>query len=51
MILQTAQARTDEPDRKTNEGCMSCSHSELEVKWREICERINVDADLDEHGQ
>ncbi len=51
MILQTAQARIDEPNRKPNEGCVSCSHSESEFRWREICERIKVDADLDEHGQ
>jgi hypothetical protein len=51
MMLQTAQASTDELDRKTNEGCVSCSHSESEVRWREICERIKVNADFDEHGQ
>jgi hypothetical protein len=50
MMLQTAQVSTDEPDRMTDEGCVSCSHSESEVRWREICERIKVDADLDEHG-
>jgi hypothetical protein len=28
MILQTAQARTAEPDHKPNEGCALCSHPE-----------------------
>jgi len=51
MILQTTQARTDKPDHKPNEGCASCSHSESEIKWKEICERIKVDTELDEHGQ
>jgi len=51
MILQTAQARTAEPDHKPNEGCALCSQPELEIRWKEICERIKVDADLDERGQ
>jgi hypothetical protein len=51
MILQTTQAKTDEPDLKPNEGCAWCSHSKSEIRWKEICERIKVDADLDEHGQ
>jgi hypothetical protein len=51
MILQTAQARTAEPDHKPNEGCALCSHPESEIRWKEICERIKVDADLDERGQ
>jgi len=51
IILQATQAKTHEPDLKPNEGCTSCSHSESEIRWREICERIKIDADLDEHGQ
>jgi hypothetical protein len=51
MIFQTTQAKTDEPDLKPNEGCASCSHSELEIRWKEICERIKIDTDLDGHGQ
>jgi len=50
-ILQTAQVRTDELDRKSDERCVSNSYSESEVRWKEICERIKVDADLDEDGQ
>ncbi len=50
-ILQTAQVRTDELDRKSDERCVSNNYSESEVKWKEICERIKVDADLDEDGQ
>ncbi len=50
-IFQTTHARTEEPNRKTNEGCVTGNHSESEIRWKEICERIKVDADLDEHGQ
>jgi hypothetical protein len=50
MILQTAQAKTDEPDLRPNEGCALCSHTESKIRWKEICERIKVDADLDERG-
>ncbi len=50
-IFQTTHARTEEPNRKTNEGCVAGNHSESEIRWKEICERIKVDADLDEHGQ
>ncbi|CAM6028571.1 unnamed protein product [Sphagnum balticum] len=51
IILQTAQARTEEPNRKTNEGCVSGNHSESEIRWKEICERIKIDVELDERGQ
>jgi hypothetical protein len=51
MIFQTAHARIEEPNHKTNEGCVSGNHSESEIRWKEICERIKVDANLDEHGQ
>jgi hypothetical protein len=49
-IFQTAHASTKKPDCKTNEGCVSGNHSESETRWKEIYERIKVDADLDEHG-
>jgi hypothetical protein len=50
-ILQTAHTRTEEPDCKTNEGCVSGNHPESKVRWKEICGRIKVDANLDEHKQ
>ncbi len=50
-ILQTAQVTTNESDRKPDEGCLSSNYFESKVRWKEICERIKVDADLDEHGQ
>jgi hypothetical protein len=50
-IFQTAHANTEEPDCKTNEGCVSSNYSKSEIRWKEICERIKVDANLDEHGQ
>jgi hypothetical protein len=51
MILQTAQVGAEEPDHMTNEGCVSGNHYESEIRWKEICERIKVDTELDEHGQ
>jgi len=51
VILQTAQVVTNEPDHKPGEGCVSSSYSELEVKWKEICERIKVDPNLEKPGQ
>jgi hypothetical protein len=51
MTLQTAQVRIEEPDHKTNKGCVSGNHSESEIRWKEIYERIKVDTELDEHGQ
>jgi hypothetical protein len=50
-IFQTTHARTEESNRKTNEGYVLGNHSVSEIRWKEICERIKVDVDLDEHGQ
>jgi hypothetical protein len=44
-ILQTAQVRTNAFDHKPDEGCLSSSYSESEIRWKEICERIRVNAD------
>jgi predicted aspartyl protease len=49
-IFQTTYARTEESNRKTDEGCVAGNHSESEIRWKEISERIKIDADLDEHG-
>jgi hypothetical protein len=51
MILQTAQVGTKEPYHMTNEGCVLGNHYESEIRWKEICEWIKVDTELDEHGQ
>jgi len=50
-ILQTAQVVTDGPDHKPGEECESCSHSKSEDRWKDICERIKVDANLEKPGQ
>jgi hypothetical protein len=50
-ILQTTQVVTDEPDHKPGEGCESCSPSKSKVRWKDICERIKVDANLEKPGQ
>jgi hypothetical protein len=49
-IFQTARASIEGPDCKINEGCVSGHHFESETRWKERCERIKVDAGLDEHG-
>jgi len=50
-MFQTAQVVTDVPDHKPGDGCESCSHSKSEVKWKDICERIKVDTNLEKPGQ
>ncbi|CAM6006888.1 unnamed protein product [Sphagnum balticum] len=50
-LLQTAQVVTDGSDHKPGEGCGSCNHSRSEVRWKDICERIKVDANLEKPGQ
>ncbi len=50
-ILQTTQVVTDEPDHKPGEGCESCNPSKSEVRWKNICEWIKVDTDLEKPGQ
>jgi hypothetical protein len=32
-IFQTTHARTEEPNRKTDEGCVVGNHSESEIRW------------------
>jgi hypothetical protein len=50
-ILQIIQVVTDGPDHKPGEGCESCNHSKSEDRWKDICERIKVDANLEKPGQ
>jgi hypothetical protein len=50
-IFQTTHVRIEGSNCKTNEGCVLGNHSESETRWKEICEQIKVDDDLDEHGQ
>ncbi len=50
-VLQITHARSEESNHKTKEGCVLGNRSESEIRWKEICERIKVDAELDEQGQ
>jgi hypothetical protein len=50
-IFQTTHAKTEESNRKIKEVCVLGNHSESEIRWKEICEWIKVDAELDEQGQ
>ncbi len=38
-------------DRSTTEQLGSFSHEEMDTRWREICQRIKIDNNLDEGGQ
>ncbi len=51
MILQTIQVRGGDSDCEPNEKFMSPSRHESGTRWKEICERIRIDADLGEIGQ
>jgi len=51
MILQTIQVKDGDPDCEPIEKFISPSRHELRIRWKEICERIKIDADLGEIGQ
>jgi len=51
MILQTTQVKDGDSDCEPIEKFMSPSRHESGTRWKEICERIRIDADLGEIGQ
>jgi hypothetical protein len=51
VLLQTIQVKDGDSDCKPIEKFMSPSHHESGIRWKEICERIKIDTDLDERGQ
>jgi hypothetical protein len=51
MILQTIQVKGGDSDCEPSEKFMSPSCHESGTRWKEICERIRIDADLSEIGQ
>ncbi|CAK9226830.1 unnamed protein product [Sphagnum troendelagicum] len=50
-ILQADQVVIDEPDHQPGKGTESHNHPKSEDRRKEICERIKVDPNLEEHGQ
>ncbi|CAM6076672.1 unnamed protein product [Sphagnum tenellum] len=50
-ILQADQVVIDKPDHQPGKGTESHNHPKSEDRWKEICERIKVDPNLEEHGQ
>jgi hypothetical protein len=51
MILQTIQVKDGDSDCEPSEKFMSPSRHESGTRWKGICERIRIDADLGEIGQ
>jgi len=51
MILQTIQVKDGDPACEPIEKFISPSHYESGIRWKEIYERIKINADLDEIGQ
>jgi len=51
MLLQTVQVEIGNSDCKPTEKFALCSHPELGIRWKEICEQIKINTDLGKHGQ
>jgi hypothetical protein len=50
-LLHIVQIKDGNSDCKPTEQLASSSHHEMDIKWREICQRIKIDTALDEEGQ
>jgi len=50
VLLQTAQVKDGNFDCKPAEKLASSSHQEMDNRWREICQRIRMDTELDDEG-
>ncbi len=50
-LLQTVHVKNGNFDCKPTEQLASSSHHEMDIRWREICQRIKIDIGLDEEGQ
>jgi hypothetical protein len=51
MLLQTVQVKDNDSDCEPIEKFMSPSCHESRIRWKEICERIKINAGLGESGQ
>ncbi len=50
MLLQIVQVRDGDSGREPNKKLASSRHCESGIRWKEIGERIKIDADVGEHG-
>jgi hypothetical protein len=50
-LLQTVQVEDGNYDFEHIEKLGSSNHCESGIRWKEICERIKIDADLGERGK
>ncbi len=50
-LLQAVQMKDGDSSCNTTELLRSSSHDEMGTRWREICQRIRIDSNLDEGGQ
>jgi hypothetical protein len=48
VLLQTVQVKNGHPDCKPIEQVASSSHHEMDIRWKEIYQRIKIDTDLDD---
>jgi hypothetical protein len=51
MLLQAVQMKDGNSNCSTTELLKSSSHDKMGTRWREICQRIRIDNNLDEGGQ
>ncbi|CAK9250972.1 unnamed protein product [Sphagnum jensenii] len=51
VLLQTVQVKDGDLDCKSTEKLASSSQQEMDNRWREICQPIRIDAELDDEGQ
>jgi hypothetical protein len=51
VLLQIVQVKDGNLDCKLAEKLASSSHQEMDNRWREICQRIRIDTELDDEGQ
>jgi hypothetical protein len=50
-LLHIVQIKDGNFDCKPTEQLASSSHHEMDIRWREICQRIKIDTALEEEGQ
>jgi hypothetical protein len=51
VLLQVLQTKDGNLDCNPTEQVASSNHDGMDIRWREICQRIRVDTNLDEEEQ
>jgi hypothetical protein len=51
VLLQTIQMKDGNLDCKPAKKLASSNHQEMDNRWREICQRIKIDTELDDERQ